>query len=214
MSGMKPFRIQISRELHVPPVSDDAKRKQLLDIIADGANDWTHFTHVHSKTIIRYELLYKQGSREIFLYQGRRIYPLPWFDHFIVFRDYQPEQNGYRNVYYHVKSGTMNFLDSYTREKPDGGIELVGKFVFTMPFYWRFFPKLFLYVFNKRMRKLIDEDNVIINERMRMQGFETPGCKPTIPERYDLFEAMFSGEMPKADVSYSDKQIYPGLENT
>lgn len=212
---MKPCRIYVSRELQVPPIADPEKRRIALEVIADNANDWSHFTHIHGKHIVRYDLLFKRGSREIFLYKGRRLYPLPWFDYFIVFRDYQPKQMGYRNVYYHVKSGAMNFLNSYTRAKDDGGIELVGEFVFTLPFYWKFFPGLFLFVFKKRMRGLIDEDNTLINERIRMKGFDTPPCRPKIPDSYDLYEEFLgSGKLPLADISLLDRSLYPNLEAT
>src|SRR5579883_1850728 len=200
------YKIHVSRSLRVPPVADAAKRRTMLEIIVDNANDWTHFTHIHHKHIVRYDLLFKRGSREIFLYKSRRLHPLPFFDYFVVFRDYRPQQLGYRNVYYHIRTGSMNFLDSTVHENADGSIELIGDFVFTLPSYWRFAPRLFLAVFKRRMRGLIDEDNVLINERIRMGGFETAPCKPEVPDTYDLFEAFFGDAgLPEADVHLRDE---------
>jgi hypothetical protein len=207
-----PYKIYISRELIVPPIADPEKRRMVLDIIADNANEWTHFTHVHHKHIAQYVLLYKREHREIFHYKSRRLYPLPFFDDFIVFRDYRPEQMGYKNIYYHIKSGRMNYLNSYTKEKPDGSVELSGEFVFELPFYWKFAPWFFFWAFKKRMGGLIKEDNVLIKERIQMKGFDTKPCRPLIPESYDMFDAFYGDTLPAADSRFLDRTLYPDLE--
>ncbi len=209
---MKSYKIYISRELRVPPIADAKKRALVLDIIAENANDWTHFTHIHHKHIAEYKLLYKRENREIFLYKSRRLYPLPWFDYFIVFRDYRPEQLGYRNVYYHLKTGRVHYNNSYTRSTEDGGIELVGELVFDLPFYWKYASGLFFWVFKKRMRGLIDEDNIAINERISMKGFDTAPCRPRVPDSFDFFEEFFGDrDLPVADIRFLDRSLYPGL---
>jgi len=63
-----PYKIYISRAFHTPPIADPEKRRMIRDIIVDNGNEWTHFTHLHSKNIAKYVLLYKRDNREIFHY--------------------------------------------------------------------------------------------------------------------------------------------------
>jgi hypothetical protein len=205
--------IRIRREIQVEPIADPVKRKAVLDAMADNANDWTHFTHVHSRHIARYSLLYKQGRREIFLYRARRLYPLPWFDNYVVFRDWRPEQAGYCNLYYHVSSGRRHYLDSFIKERPDGGVELIGEFIFELPFYWWRLRNVFFWIFKKRMRTLVAEDDALIRERLAMKNFESGNCKPRVPEAYDMFDVFYNGgKLPEAGAHFIDRQDMTDVE--
>ncbi len=201
------YHIHIRREIRVAPIADATKRKAVLDAIADNANDWTHFTHVHRRHIARYTLLYKRDGREIFLYRSRRLYPLPWFDNYIVFRDWRPEQAGYCNLYYHVGSGKRHYLDSFINETPEGGVELIGEFIFELPFYWWHMRALFFWIFKKRMRVLVAEDDALIRERLSMKNFEGAQCVPHVPEAYDMFDAFYNGgKLPETGAHFIDIQ--------
>jgi hypothetical protein len=124
--------------------------------------------------------LFKQGRREVFLYKARRLYPLPFHDTYVVFRDVDLEIHGYRNIYLNVKTGAIHQLKGVVVQDGDA-VSVIGEFMFSMPSYWR------LRIFKWRMRRLMAEDNVLIRERVELGGSSSPACAPAIPESYDLF---------------------------
>ncbi len=193
------FRIHIKRELEFTLP---------YKLGREVHDDWTHFAHLHRKSILEYRLLYKRGQREIFLYKGRRLYPLPFYDTYIVFRNY--DGSGYRNVYLNAKTGQMHFLAGQAIPKGDNTVT-IGEYVFEMPRYWRFFPKLFFNLFLKRAHKLLEEDNQWQAERIALgteEGKDSP-CAPVVPEFYDLFDDFFgNGKMPESDVSFQEASFY------
>lgn len=204
------FRIAVRHGLIV---KKPANRDLALKILAENQNDWTHFTYIHRKHILDYHLVYKTGNREIFLYKARVLYPFPFYNMYLVFRDYVPEQNSYRNIYLDLKTKRVNYLDGYIREQGED-IFAGGNFVFELPGYWKYFSWLFPRVFQKRMMSVIEEDNEHIRERIQMKGFENESCAPKITE-YDLFKDLFrDGKMPKADVTFDLMGTYPTWEKS
>ncbi len=184
-----------------------------FDICEESSNDWTHFTHLHRKAIVGYRLLNKKGLREVFLYKARVLYPLPFYDHYVIFRNYEPQQNGYKNVYLNVRTGQLNYLSGYVIQKGKSSL-LMADYLFNMSWYWRFFPGFFLWVFRRRMRSVMDEDNQWIYERMKQkEPYSNKACAPVVPEEYDLFKDLFKDDIFKhADIRMDDysKETFDG----
>ena len=174
-----------------------------FDLVVESTYDWTHFVHLHRKTIVEYRLLYKRGNREIFLYKGRWLYPFPFYDYYVVFREYHPEQYGYRNVYLNVKTGLAHYLLARTDREGETPL-MVSDYLFTLPRHWRFFPRLFFWVFKQRMAWIMKEDNNWLYERMAQGNPETnEACGPVVPEIYDTFDDLFKEEkLKEADAHF------------
>ena len=197
------FRIYIKRTCEI---------RASYELCLESQMDWTHFAHLHRKSHAAYRLLYKRDRREIFLYKARRLYPLPWYDHYIVFRDNDASGTKFWSAYHNVKSGHTHY-QSGNVECHGETTSLIGEFVFALPSYWRRFPEFFLWIFKRRMRGLMDEDCAWIGERMRVgAAASSPGCAPVVPERYDLYEDLFgNGELPPADIKF-ENYVYEGFE--
>ena len=175
-----------------------------LDLTAEIGNDWTHFTHLHDKTISQYRLLQKHGNREVFLYKARRIWPLPFHDIYVVFREYLPEQHGYRNVYLNVRTNVAHYLNGINYGDANHSVS-VSEYLFTLPDYWRLFPKLFVWVFVKRMGRIVREDNEWIEARMQHNAPPTGvACAPQIPPAFDLLDSLYPARtLPVADARFT-----------
>jgi hypothetical protein len=177
--------------------------KAPYDIVAHAANDWSHFMHLHHKSIANFQLLFKSGDRNIFLYKARILYPFPFFNYFLIFREDNPKEESYRNIYLDLKSGAKHYLIA-TVSKDGEYACTVGEYVFTQPEYWRYFHGLFFKLFKWRMRRLMAEDNIWLKERMAVGCFDNPQCAPVIPTAFDLCEDIFREGLPKADIHYED----------
>lgn len=190
------YKIRVNRtcELRVPHA-----------LCVENQNDFTHFTHLHRKVILEYRLLFKLDKREIFLYKARRLYPLPFYDTYIVFREYIPAEEGYHNVYLNVRSGLVHYLQARTVCCGETS-SVIGEYVFSLPSYWRFFPRLFYWVFKRRMHEVMEEDNIWFRSRMSSHGeINSQACAPVIPESYDLLNDLLGkGVLPTADIEFED----------
>ena len=186
------FKIHIRRNLRV---------RTSLKILNYINNDWTHFPHLHRKTIADHRLLYKEGKREIFYYKSRCLYPLPIFEHYLVFRDY-PTDHSYRNIYINIRTGQAHLLNSAVYS--EGEVMLnVSDYLFSVPSYWRLFPKLFLWVFKKRMRRVLDEDNEWNMELNKAENLvDNSTCAPAVPESFDPFDHLFKDKKLMAAESH------------
>jgi hypothetical protein len=164
--------------------------------------DFTHFSHLHRKVILDYQLLYKNDKRAIFLYKARRLYPLPFYDTYIVFREMI--DNGYHQIYLNVKSGAVHYLKGTAADHGDCSSQK-GEFIFCVPWFWSFFPNLFFWIFKKRITKVVDEDYEWFAGRMNSKQEDCPTCAPVVPDKFDLFEELFkNGVMPKADIHFEE----------
>ena len=200
------FKIRINRQMLAKNV---VSQQRIFDALCENQVDWTHFLYLHRKSTLEYRLIFKRDHREIFVYKARLLYPFPFHDTYIVFRENIPGQHGYRNIYYNLKNGRIHYLNAYTTQKDETAI-LAGDFLFCLPSYWRFIPKLFFWFFKRRMNGLMDEDSEMIVERIRRQKADSPTCAPQIPEQYDLFDALFQeGILPDAHVTFDDVNDYP-----
>lgn len=190
--------------------------KNPFDIVFESNQDWTHFTHLHRKTHVRYRLLYKNGNRQIFLYKGRRLYPLPFYDDYIVFREDRPSQHGFRNVYIHAKSGHVHTLDVTLKSQGKGTL-IVADNLFSLPSYWRFLPKfflrIFLWVYTSRMDRVMEEDLDLINDRVKQGRMPTidDSCAPTIPEVYDILDDFFKKDASEMADAHFQYHVVEGL---
>lgn len=175
----------------------------------ESQTDWTHFTHLHRRSHAGYRLLYKKDRRTMFLYKARCVHPLPWYNHFLVVRDDDPSGTAYRNIYVDVVSGATHYL--YAHAVCNGETtSLIGEYVFSLPDYWRWFPRIFFWLFKRRMRTVMEEDNQWIGERMVL-GDVTEGaaCAPLIPESFDVFRDTVpsDGTLPTAERHFEDYAI-------
>ena len=183
--------------------------KAPFKVVADVNHDWTHFPHLHRKTIKSHRLLYRNGQRQIFLYKARRLYPLPFCDDYVVLREDTPN-GGYRNVYVNVKSGAIHALDAKLESQGDWTVVTADHF-FSLPSYWRFLPKIFLrlfvWVFKRRMNRIVDEDNEWIYGLMKTENVSTEdACAPVVPPTYDILDEFFKKEpWELADVRLEDR---------
>ncbi len=166
-----------------------------FDIFENATNDWTHFMHLHHKSHADFRLLYKQGNREIFFYKSWVIYPLPFYTRYIVLREYIPEQCGYKQVYFDVANGRTHYLNGIITEG-NGTVKSTGEFWFSVPWIWKFFPRLFFLFFKTRMRRVMREDNSMIMERIPLDGIENQKCAPVIPENFNFYEEFTRKKVP------------------
>lgn len=165
----------------------------------ENQKDFTHFTHLHRKAILDYRLIYKRGERAIFLYKARRLYPFPFYDTYIVFREFV--DNGYYQIYLNTKTGAVHYLRGISKEHGELSSQK-GEFVFSLPMYWKLCPSLFFWIFKKRMSRVVKEDVEWFEERMKF-NINSKACAPVVPENYDLFEDLFKdGVLPKSDVHF------------
>lgn len=187
----KLFKIHIHRDLEI---------KAPFKICNDANKDWTHFSHLHRRTIAAHHLLHKSPGREIFLYKSRCLFPFPIYEYYIVFRDY-PTPQSYRNIYVNAKSGRMHYLNVNMVSRGET-TSAISDYLFSLPRYWWLFPKLFLWIFRKRMRTIVEEDNEWIREQMDPDNLVTnETCAPVVPEVFDPLEVLFTDEIfLKADV--------------
>lgn len=181
-----------------------------LRLVADSAADWTHFMHVHRRSHLEFRLLAKDGVREIFLYKARMIYPLPFYRTFIAFREYLPEQEGYHQIYLHVNSGAIHYLNSRT-EGDDHSSRTIGTFYFEGSRFWKYFPGLFKKLFTWRMRSVSHEDRDWMSERIRIGVFENKGCMPQIPDCFNLMDDFLKKGLPAGELSLKDR-IWDGIK--
>ncbi|MGA2052317.1 MAG: hypothetical protein ABSH19_03290 [Opitutales bacterium] len=188
-----------------------------FDVYIEAGNDWTHFTHLHRKSHLAFRLLFKSATREIFLYKSRLLYPLPFYNTFIVFREMTPATGSYRQIYHDVNSGRTHFMRGVNEQLEGGIVRGTGEYWFDVPNFWRFFPGLYFWLFKKRMRKVAKEDNVMMRERILHGVYSRPACSPPVPDTFDLLDDLTKGEYPKAMASFSDQffeDIVKGLEPT
>ena len=169
--------------------------KAPYQIVFDTAQDWTHFGHLHRKSIATHPLLFKNNDRQIFLYKARRLYPLPFFDYYFVIREDRP--SGYRNVYVNAKTGHIHSCDCTVESQGEKTL-VVGDHLFSLPSYWglltKLFPRLFLWIYKKRMDQIMDEDLEWIQERMTTEYPSVDTCAPAIPDSYDILDQFFENE--------------------
>lgn len=193
----------------------DAKVR--LDVFAEAGNDWTHFTHLHRKSHLAFKLLYKSATREMFLYKSRLLYPLPFYNTFIVVREMTPATNSYRQIYHDVHSGRTHFMRGVNEQLPDGIVRGTGEYWFDVPDFWRLFPGLYFWLFKKRMRAVAIEDNVMMRERIQHGVYNRPACAPEMPENFDLMDDLSKGGLPDPAFSFADRffeDIEKGLAPT
>jgi hypothetical protein len=174
-----------------------------LDMVADSAADWTHFTHIHRKSHKQFRLLSKDGPREIFLYEARMLYPLPFFRTFIAFREYKPEQKGYVQYYLHPKTGVVHYLTTKTISE-EGVTKVIGEFSFEVSRFWKFFPRLFIRLLSFRMREVKEEDDEWIETRLEEGVFENKSCLPEIPERFNLMDEFLRDGIKPSEMTLID----------
>jgi len=169
--------------------------KAPFEVCVEINNDWTHFTYLHRKSIVRFQLIHKSGNREIFLCRGRHFFPLPIYNDYVLVREYKPSQYGYSNVYIDVGSGHVHYLDARAVPKKDATL-LISDYLFSLPSCWRWFPKLFFWIFQKRMAPLMKEDNELIRERLGMEDLiHNDTCAPVVPSAYDIFDDLFKEDI-------------------
>jgi len=173
-----------------------------FNIYLEAGNDWTHFLHLHRKSHALFQLLYKSGGREIFLYKTRVIYPFPIYNTFIVFREQAPEQAGYKQLYINIKNGRRHFLSSKNEELEDR-VRGTTEFWFDVPAYWGLAPKLFFRLALGRMKAVADEDDVMMRERMEHGAYSRPACTPDVPPAFDFYHDVMEKGAPKAEHSFS-----------
>ncbi len=192
-------------------VSRTVEFRAPFDFVADSVEDWTHFSHLHRKSISGLTMLSKQGRRSVFLYKARRLYPLPIYDYYVVFREDRPEQHGFRNVYINSKTLAAHSLDVRTEKHGDLAVA-VGEHLFSLPSYWSILPKIFMQAFlvlyKWRMDKILDEDFEWIYERMIKEGAAGPSqCAPAVPLNFDLLEQFFEKAPVTPDISFQYRVV-------
>lgn len=197
-------------------VSRTVEAKAPFKLYYDLNQDWTHFSHLHRKAIVSHRLLFKDDKREIFLYKARRLYPFPFYDDYIVFREDVPSQNGYRNVYVNTKSGHVHTVEVKLESQGDRTL-MVGDHLFSLPSYWRFLPKfflrIFLWVYRWRMDQILDEDHGLIYESMKMGCPPTDdSCAPVIPETYDVLDVFFKKEATEVADAYFQYRVVENFD--
>lgn len=174
-----------------------------LELVVEAGNDWTHFTHLHRKSHLAFQLLYKSGHREIFFYKARILYPLPFYTPYIVFREYVPERQCYDQIYQDLRSGRVHYLSGSHASLGDTVLG-TGEFWFSVSSFWRYCPRLFFWLFKRRMRGVMEEDNRMIRERMRLGLASHAECDPRVPESYDLYADLMGKGLPEAEFTFSD----------
>lgn len=179
-------------------------------IVLENQEDWTHFIHLHRKSHAEFRLLFKRGNREIFLYKARLFFGFPFFSKtYIVFRDNMPEKACYRNVYLDVGTGQVHYLNGKVVSKGET-TETEGEFIFSASPFWRFFPKLYFWLFQWRGSRLLEEDNWWMAERMAAAKTTYDDfCAPEVPELYDLFDDLYGEkDLPKGDIHFEETDFF------
>ncbi len=179
--------------------------KAPAEYILDADLDWTHFTHLHKKSHKLFMLLAKTPDYSVFLYRTRYVSFLPFSTGFVVFREYLPESEGYRQVYIPVNGGNPNVLEStHIRHEEKGTITSSAKFYFWLNWYWRLVPSLFCNLLRMRMIKVWNEDFSMIKERIAKQSTTNQACSTPLPDLF-RFDRVFLKEMPEAQVAFYGK---------
>ena len=166
---------------------------------AEAALDWTHFIHLHRKSHKEFRLLFKSGRREIFLYKTR-FHPLPFGKTFIAFREYIPEKSGYRQTYMDAGNGRTHYQDNESVKDGENVVN-TSNYYLQVSCFWKFFPKLFLWLFKRRMRAVVEEDNAWLRERIRQGIFTHAQCAPPAPETFDQLDDFMKNGFPKPEIS-------------
>ena len=172
-----------------------------FDFFLDAGNDWTHFVHLHRKSHAECRLIAKTGDREVFFYKSYLFYPLPFFSKYLVVRQYMPEHFSYRQVYYDLSSGRVHYLDS-TNIKKENTVIGIADFWFSLSPFWRLFPFLFFWLFERRMNHLMKEDNTMIRERMKNGGVSATACMPPVQDAFQFYEEQIKKWPPAAKFEY------------
>jgi len=172
-------------------------------MLLDITYDWTHFLHLHRKSHGEFRLLHKSEKREIFFYKARIIYPLPFFRKFLVFREYQPEVGGYRQVYYDLSTGGITYLSAFTRHNKDrDSYSCMGEYIFSVSWYWKLWPRLFSIIMKQRMGRVIEEDNELVRGRAEVGGKERLACAPKQVTTFDLLDDFLQAGLPKTEAHF------------
>lgn len=171
------------------------------DVVLDITYDWTHFLYLHRRSHAEFKLLFKSDKREVFFYKAKILPPFPFYKYYVVFRDYQPERGGYRQIYYDLKTGGINYLDAYT-VKNEKTCSSIGEYVFEVPGYWRLFPGLFARLMKARHHRVVEEDNELVRERLKVDNKESPACAPVVHSKFDLFEDYLKQGIPRTDFAF------------
>jgi hypothetical protein len=179
-------------------------------LAAEAGNDWTHFAHVHRRSHMVFKLLHKSGNREIFYYKARTLYPFPFYTPYIAFREYAPEQNGYKQIYYDLRSGRVHYV-SASHAMKGSNVQTIGEHWFDLPEYWRFFPKLFMLLFKIRMKRVMQEDSEMLREEVEAGIEGSDACLQSSLAEFSLFDEMTGAGFPKAAFAYEDYRVDPAL---
>jgi hypothetical protein len=176
-----------------------------LNVIAESASDWTHFTHLHRRSHLEFRLLSKSGKRETFLYKARIIYPLPFYWNYLVFREYLPDQCGYHQCYLNIRTGKVHYLN-HRAVTVSGRSRIEGTFRFEIAGFWRLIPGVFRFLFTRRMHRVMLEDDSWVADRLKNGVFENPSCSPKTPEQFDLMTELLDVTRSHPDLILEDLQ--------
>lgn len=174
-----------------------------LQIVAEGATDWTHFTFIHRKSHKVFKLIKKDGLDSVFFYKARVLYPFPVYKSYIVVRRELPEQWGYEQVYHDLASGKTHFLKAITVQNLET-CSIVGDFEFDVASFWRLFPRIFFFIFKMRMRRVMAEDNIYMKERVRSGVSTQINCEIEVPQSYSLLLEYKKQNSGKRSIDFQD----------
>lgn len=158
-----------------------------FSIVAEGAVDWTHFTYIHSRSHKVFKLIQKTADRSVIFYKARVLYPFPLYNNYIVVRKELAADFGYEQVYYDTNSGKTHYLKAVTVNN-GATTSIEADFIFDVNPLWKLFPQLFFFVFKLRMRRVMNEDNIYMRERVRLGTPTHNNCEVTVPENFSLLD--------------------------
>lgn len=178
-------------------------------VVAENANDWTHFAYIHRKSHRLFRPIEINEKKTFFFYKAAVLYPFPVWQHYLVVREELKDVNGYHQIYYNSKGEVKSYLQSRCYE--ENGLSIVeGHFLFNVSFWWKPWTWLFVKIFEFRMKRVAKEDEVYIQERSMapVDQRRSDGAATCSVDNESLFQNLhqFADELKKRTPQFDVEQ--------
>ena len=175
-------------------------------IVAEGAMDWSHFTFIHGKSHRIFKVFKQTSDRLVIFYKARIMYPFPFYNNYVIVRKNLPDQFGYEQIYYDIKSAKTHYLKAVTINNGETS-SIIGDFLFDVSPVWKVVPGLFFKIFKLRMRRVMNEDNIYMRERLLNGQKSNPACEFKIPDEYDFLDDFKSRNPMGTEFDFCDHTV-------
>lgn len=152
----------------------------------DNVKDYTHFLYLHRKFFKDFDIVYDDGTIQIFHYRSKVLQWLPFVKQYLAVRIVDHDHHSYKQVYREVGRKGLIFSKIWVTQE-EGYSYIHNKFVFNVDGLFRLFPALCAWLLNRRLHGMAMEDRAMVEEREKIGVFDNPYCSPNFKSVYASF---------------------------